>query len=77
MHDADATWKARRLRGEKLVGRRLSDEIVDRGTVPGTGFRLARRLRQRDPAPTARNIDEAMNSERIAFANKQREAAIA
>ena len=60
MHDADATREVRRLRGEELVGRRLSDQIVDRGTVPGAGFRLARRLRQRDPPTAARDIDEAM-----------------
>ena len=77
MHDADATREVRRLRGEELVGRRLSDEIVDRGTVPGASLRLARRLRQCDSAPAARDIDEAMNSERIALANQQREAAIA
>ena len=77
MHNTDATWKVRRLRGEECVGCRLSHELVDRGTVPGAGFRLARRPRQRDPPPAARDIDEAMNSERIAFANKQREAAIA
>src|SRR5215471_13511412 len=77
MHDADTTREVRRLCGEELVGCRLSDEIVEGGTVPGAGLRLARRPRQRDPSPAARDIDEAMNSERIAFANEQREAAIA
>jgi hypothetical protein len=58
------------------IGCRLSDQIVDSSTVPGASFRFADRLRQRDPPPGARDIDEAMNSEWIAFAHKQREAAI-
>ena len=77
MHNADAAREVRCLGGEELVGRRLSDQIVDRGAVPGASLRLARRLRERDPRAATRDIDEAMNSEWIAFANKQREAAIA
>src|SRR5262245_11523942 len=76
VHNADATWEVRRLRGEELVGCRLSDQIVDCSPVPGASFRLPARVRQRDPPPAARDIDEAMNSEWIALANKQREAAV-
>src|SRR6516162_2373593 len=76
MHNADATWKVRRLRGEERVGCGLSDQIVDGGAVAGASFRLARRLRQRDPPAAARDVNEGLNSAWIAFANKQREAAI-
>jgi hypothetical protein len=54
----------------------FSDQIVDRGTVPGASLWFARRLRQRDPPAAAHDVGEIMNSEWIAFANKQCEAAI-
>src|SRR5262249_61276563 len=73
MHDADTTREVRRLCGEELVGCRLSDEIVEGGTVPGAGLRLARRPRQRDPPPAARDLHEAMNSGGIGFAYGQAE----
>src|SRR5262245_33073015 len=46
MHDADAAGKVRHLRCEELVGRLLSDQIVDCSTVPGASSRFANRLRQ-------------------------------
>jgi hypothetical protein len=63
MHNSDATGKVRRLRGEERVACRLSDQIVDGSTVSGTSSRFAKRLRQRNSLPAARDINEAINSE--------------
>src|SRR5262249_23915781 len=67
MYNADATGKVRRLRGEQVVGCLLSHQIIDSCTVSGASFRFANSLRQRDPRPAARDINELTNSKWVAF----------
>ena len=75
MHDADATPKGRRLRGEEGVGSGVSDQPVEGSPVPGPGVRFLS-IRQRGPRPGARDVGEAVDPERIAFAHEQRGAEI-
>ena len=75
VHNAETTRKVRHLCREDSVGCRLADQPIDRGAVPGASC-LLDRIRQRDPCTGAYYVGEAMNSEGVAFANKQRGAAI-
>src|ERR1700730_748575 len=75
MRNSDAAWKVLYLRGEEGVCRGLSDQYVDCSTVASTGPRFDD-IGLRKTRAAASYIGEAVNTERIAFANKKREAAI-
>jgi len=61
MHDADATSKGRRLRGEEDVGCGVSDQAVEGRPVPGPGLRFLD-IGQRDPCPGTWDVGEAVKS---------------
>ena len=75
VHNANATRKIRYLGREDRVGCGLSDQTVHGGAV-SSASRLLDSIRQSDPRTDACYIGEAMNSEGVAFANKQGGAAI-
>src|SRR5262249_57310265 len=75
MSNAEATWEVLDLFCKEGVGRRFSDQPFDRSAVAGARSRL-HRISLCDTCAGTRHIGEAMNSEWIAFADKQRAAAI-
>ena len=75
MSNAEAAGEVFNLFCEEGVGRRLSDQPFDRGAVAGARSRFDR-ISLRDPSADTRHVGEAMNSEWIAFADKQRASAI-
>src|SRR2546422_902872 len=75
MSDPETAGKMLDLLCVESVGACLSDQPFDRGAIAGASSRLDR-VSLSDASPGARHVGEAVNSEWIAFADKQRAAAI-
>src|SRR5262245_35170155 len=63
------------LSGEEGVRGGLSDQGLDRGAVAGARIGLDQ-IRLRDASASAGDVGEAMDTERVALADKQRAAAV-
>ena len=72
MHDAKAAWETR-LRRDESIGCGLSKQLLGGGEALGTNIA---RIRKGDPRACAQHVSQAINAERIAFADKQRDPAI-
>lgn len=73
MHNTEATWEARCLRGKESIGGGVSDQFANGIVVPGARSCFFDRIRQRDPRTRTHDIGQTMNPEWIAFPYKQRE----